>query len=73
MSCLRQTTTNIWLQGINYCNLIYKAKALCFLDTLQKGVKYKAMYEVFWQIEALLSLKKVWLPTIFFLDTKSTC
>ena len=30
------------------------------------------MYGVFFQIEALLSLKNDWLPQIFFLDTKST-
>ena len=30
------------------------------------------MYGVFSQIEAYLSLKKAWLPPIFFLDTKST-
>ena len=27
----------------------------------------------FVKIEAFLSLKNAWLPTIFFLDTKSTC
>ena len=31
------------------------------------------MYSVFFQIEALLSLKNAWPPPIFFLDTKSTC
>ena len=31
------------------------------------------MYGIFFQIEALLSLKNAWLPQIFFLDTKSTC
>ena len=31
------------------------------------------MYDVFFQIEALLSLKNAWLPQTFFLDTKSTC
>ena len=40
---------------------------------LKKAVKYKAMYGLFFQIEALLSLKNTWLPQIFFLDTKSTC
>ena len=30
------------------------------------------MYGVLSQIEAQLSLKNAWLPTIFFLDTKST-
>ena len=30
------------------------------------------MHGVFFQIEALLSLKNAWLPPIFFLDTKST-
>ena len=30
------------------------------------------MYGVFYQIEALLSLKNAWLPPIFFLDTDST-
>ena len=38
----------------------------------QKTVKYKAMYGIFSQIEALLSLKNAWLPLIFSLDTKST-
>ena len=31
------------------------------------------MYDVLFQIEALLSLKNAWLPPIFLLDTKSTC
>ena len=31
------------------------------------------MYGIFFQIEALLSLKNEWLPQIFFLDTKNTC
>ena len=31
------------------------------------------MYGVFIQIEVSLSLKNVWLPQMFFLDTKSTC
>ena len=31
------------------------------------------MYGVLFQIEALLSLKNVWLPKNFLLDTKSTC
>ena len=31
------------------------------------------MYDVFSQIEALLSLKNAWLSPIFFLDSKSTC
>ena len=31
------------------------------------------MYGVLFQTEALLSLKNAWLPTISFLDTKSTC
>ena len=41
----------------------------------EKAAKYKEMYYVFFQIEALLSLKNtwLWLPPIFFLDTKSTC
>ena len=39
----------------------------------KKTVKYKAMYGVFFQIEALLSVKNAWLPQLFFLDTKSTC
>ena len=39
----------------------------------QKAVKYKAMYGVFIQIEVSLSLKNVWLPQIFFLNTKSSC
>ena len=39
----------------------------------QKAVTYKARCGVFFQIEALLSLKNAWLPPIFFLDTKSTC
>ena len=30
------------------------------------------MYDFFFQIEALLTLKNVWLPQIFFLDTKRT-
>ena len=31
------------------------------------------MYGVFFQIEALLSLKNAWLPPIFFMDNKITC
>ena len=31
------------------------------------------MYDVFFQIDALLSLKNAWLPPIFFLDTKIIC
>ena len=30
------------------------------------------MYDAFFQIEALFSLKNAWLPPIFFLDTKIT-
>ena len=40
---------------------------------LKRIVKNKAMYGVFFQIEALLSMKNAWLPQNFFLDTKSTC
>ena len=41
-----------------------------FLDIIKqllfyKTVKYKAMYGVFSQIEALLSLKNAWLPPNF--------
>ena len=40
----------------------------------QKTEKYKAMYGVFFQIEAVLPLKNAWLPqNYFFLGTKSTC
>ena len=39
----------------------------------KKTVKYRAMYGIFFQIEALLSQKNAWLPHIFFLGTKSTC
>ena len=37
-----------------------------------KAVKYKVMYGLFLQIEALLSLKNAWLLQMFFLNTKST-
>ena len=37
------------------------------------NLKYKAIYGIFFQIEALLSLKNAWLPPIFILDTKNTC
>ena len=39
----------------------------------KKAVKYKAVFGVFLQIEALLSLKNAWLPQIFVWGTKSTC
>ena len=43
------------------------------LSYSKAAVKYKAMYGVLLQIEALLSLKNAWLPQLFFLDAKSTC
>ena len=39
----------------------------------KKVVNYKAVYGIFYHIEALLSLKNEWLPPIFFLDIKRTC
>ena len=38
-----------------------------------QSVKNKAMYGIFFHIEALLSLKNAWLSPIFFLDAKGTC
>ena len=43
------------------------------LSYSKAAVKYKAMYGILLQIEALLSLKNAWLPQIFFLDAKNTC
>ena len=39
----------------------------------EKAVKYKAMYGVFFQIDALFSPRNAWLPPFFFLDSKSAC
>ena len=47
-----------------------------FLDIMKQQLfqkNSKILYGVFFQIEALLSLKNALLPPIFFLDSKSTC
>ena len=39
---------------------------------LEKALKYKTMYGVLSQIQALFSLKNAWLPHICFSDTSGT-
>ena len=50
-------------------NIVFvKATIILKSSKMQSNV-----WHFFFLIEALLSLKNVWLPPIFFLDTKSTC
>ena len=70
---VRKKKILVWATGIQKEPWDSRAFLKIIRKLDQKAVKYKVMFGVFSQVEALLSLKNVWFPPIFFLDTKSTC
>ena len=73
----RQCLSKYWKGKIYFPNREISLALILFMTTKQLFKKNSKIQSNVWrvfffQIEALLSLKNVWLPQKFFLDTKST-